>query len=202
MEPGQVASPTARRTRRWVTVAAVLVPAAAVLGLLGYGFSRDARYIPTPLLAQPAPAFALPLFDGGDLQKDELRGHVVVLNFWASWCAPCRAEAPMLEAAARKYRDQGVLFVGANIQDREADARRFLEEFGVTYPNGVDRGSRVAIDYGVWGLPETFVIDRTGRITYKHVGELSWAALTAKVDEALDGRVSRAEGRGAYQSTQ
>lgn len=108
----------------------------------------------------------------------------------------------MLEAAWQKYKDADVVFVGANIQDQDASAREFLKEFGITYPNGVDRGSRIAIDYGVWGLPETFIIDRTGRITYKHVGAIAWPTLTSKLDEALQGVVSPSEGKGDYRSIQ
>ena len=107
----------------------------------------------------------------------------------------------MLEAAWQKYKNEGAVFVGVNIQDKEPDARAFLEEFGITYPNVIDQGSRVAIDYGVWGLPETFFIDREGRITYKHVGALGRSTVTAKLDEALRGVVSASEGRGDYQST-
>jgi cytochrome c biogenesis protein CcmG/thiol:disulfide interchange protein DsbE len=184
-----------------VRLIAVLVPGAAVLAALGYGVTREARYIPTPFLAKPAPAFALTLFDGTTLRLEDLRGKVVFLNFWASWCPPCRAEARTLEAAWQKYRGEGVVFVGASIQDNETDARAFLEEFGITYPNGIDRGSRIAISYGVWGLPETFIIDTRGRITYKHVGALGWATLTAKLDEALRGIVSASEGRGDYRPT-
>ncbi|MBI4636672.1 MAG: redoxin domain-containing protein, partial [Candidatus Rokubacteria bacterium] len=90
---------------------------------------------------------------------------------------------------------------GVNIQDKEESARAFLEEFGITYPNGLDRGSRIAIEYGVWGLPETFFIDRGGRITYKHVGALGWETITTKVEEAMQGMVSTTEGRGEYQSS-
>ena len=187
--------------RRLVVAAAILLPVAAVLALLAYGFTTEPKYILTPLIAKPAPLFTLPRFDGGELRLEELRGKVVFLNFWASWCPPCRAEARTLEAAWQKYKNEGVVFVGANIQDRESDARAFLEEFGITYPNVIDRGNRVAIDYGVWGLPETFFIDREGRITYKHVGALGWQTVTTKLDEALQGVVSASEGRGDYRST-
>jgi cytochrome c biogenesis protein CcmG/thiol:disulfide interchange protein DsbE len=188
-----------RRLIRW---ALIILPLLAVLGLLAYGFTREPRYIPTPLLAKAAPSFALPLFDGTVLRLEDLRGKVVFLNFWASWCPPCRAEARTLEAAWQEYKDQGVVFVGANIQDKEADARAFLEEFAITYPNGIDRGSKIAIDYGVWGLPETFIIDREGRIVYKHVGALDWHTLSGKLDEALRGVASASEGRGDYRPVQ
>jgi len=181
---------------------AVLLPTMAVLGLLAWGFTREANFIPTPLLAKPAPAFSLTLFDGSVLRLVELRGKVVFLNFWASWCPPCRAEARMLEASWRGYKGRGVVFLGVNIQDKEEAAREFLGEFDVTYPNGMDPGSKIAIDYGVWGLPETFIIDREGRITYKHVGALGAETVIAKLDEALQGIVSSSEGQGEFQSVQ
>ena len=180
---------------------AILAPALGLLALLGYGFTREPKFIPTPFLSKPAPPFTLTLFDGRRLRLEELRGKVVFLNFWASWCPPCRAEARDFEAAWRKYKDEGVVFVGVDTQDEEARARGFIAEFGVTYPNGMDPGGRIAIDYGVWGLPETFFIDGQGRITYKHVGTLGWNTIAAKLDEALRGVVSAAEGRGEYQST-
>lgn len=104
----------------------------------------------------------------------------------------------MLEAAWQAYKDRDVVFIGANIQDQDANARAFLEEFGITYANGTDRGSRIAIEYGVWGLPETFIIDRAGRITYKHVGAIGWPILAAKLDEALQGVASLGEGKGDF----
>jgi cytochrome c biogenesis protein CcmG/thiol:disulfide interchange protein DsbE len=189
------------RWRRLLVATAVLGPVLAILALLAYGFTTEPKYIPTPLLAKPAPPFTLTLFDGSTLALEQLRGKVVFVNFWASWCPPCRAEARMLEVAWRKYREEGVVFVGVNIQDKEESARAFLKEFGVTYPNGLDRGSRIAIEYGVWGLPETFLIDRDGRITYKHVGALGWETVATKLAEAMQGVVSTAEGRGEYQSS-
>jgi cytochrome c biogenesis protein CcmG, thiol:disulfide interchange protein DsbE len=196
------ASFLARMIRRLLLTAAVLVPTMAVLGLLAWGFTREAKFISTPLLARPAPAFSLTLFDGAGLRLEELRGKVVFLNFWASWCPPCRAEARMLEASWRGFKGRGVVFLGINIQDKDEAAREFLREFDVTYPNGMDPGSKIAIDYGVWGLPETFIIDREGRITYKHVGALGAETVIAKLDEALQGIVSTSEGRGEFQSVQ
>jgi cytochrome c biogenesis protein CcmG, thiol:disulfide interchange protein DsbE len=188
--------------RRLFIAAAVLVPAVAVLALLAYGFWTDSRYIPSPLLGKPAPPFTLTLFDGSVLKLEELRGKVAFVNFWASWCVPCREEAPALEAASRAYRPRDVMFIGINIQDKEPDARAFLDEFGITYPNGIDHGSQIAVDYGVYGVPETFIIDRAGRITYKQIGAMSAATITAKVDEALSGVGGASEGRGAFRSVQ
>jgi len=195
---GAATSAGARGWRQALAIAGVLLPAVAVLGVLAFGFTREARYIASPLLGRPAPAFILPLLDGGVLRLEDLRGKVVVLNFWASWCPPCRAEARALEAVWRKHRDLGVVLVGANIQDQDADARAFVEEFAITYPNGVDRGSKIAIDYGVWGLPETFIIGREGRIIYKHVGGVAGETLAGKLEKVLRGVESPSEGRGDY----
>jgi cytochrome c biogenesis protein CcmG/thiol:disulfide interchange protein DsbE len=90
---------------------------------LAYGFISDSRYIYSPLIAQPAAPFTLTLFDGGTLSSKDLLGKAVLLNFWASWCVPCRAEARALEAAWQKYKDRDVVFLGVNIQDKEEDAR-------------------------------------------------------------------------------
>jgi len=184
----------------WKRLVIGLVVVVPILALLVYGFTRDPREIASPLIARPAAPFTLTLFDGRRLTLAELRGTVVVLNFWASWCLPCREEARALEAAWRRYQDREVVFVGVDIQDTEDDARAFLREFGVTYPNGADAGSRIAIEYGVYGIPETFVIDRQGRITYKHVGAVDRGTLSAKLDEALRGIVSGAEGKGAFRA--
>ncbi len=188
-------------TRRLAVLAAILGPAVAVLALLAYGFGRESRDIRSPLIARPAPVLTLALFDGSTIRLEDLKGKVVFLNFWASWCPPCRAEARMLEEAWRKYKDDGVVFLGVNTQDTEEAARNFLEEFSITYPNGQDPGGRIAIDYGTWGLPESFFIDAAGRITYKHVGAIGWETLLAKVEEARRGIVSAGEGRGEYQSS-
>ncbi len=188
--------------RRLFVAAAVLLPAIALLALLAYGFHTDTHYIPSPLIGKPAPRFTLTLFDGDVLRLENLRGNVVFLNFWASWCVPCREEAPALEAAWQGYRPRGVVFVGINIQDKEPDARAFLDEFSITYANGIDPGSKIAVDYGVYGIPETFVIDRGGRISYKHIGAITSATLTTKLDQVLAGETPVSEGRGDFRTVQ
>jgi cytochrome c biogenesis protein CcmG/thiol:disulfide interchange protein DsbE len=187
--------------RRALIAGAVLGPALAVLALLAYGFTREPRDIESPILGRPAPPFTLTLFDGRTLRLEDLRGRVVFLNFWASWCPPCRAEAPMLEAMWRELKDQDVVFLGVNTQDEAPRAQAFLDEFDITYPNGRDPGGRIAIDYGVWGLPEAFIVAPQGRITYKHIGTVGPALLAAKIAEARRGVVSARQGRGEYQST-
>ena len=183
--------------RRIIITLAVLLP---LIGILAYGFIRDPRYINSPLIGRPATSFAVTLFDGKKLTLDDLKGKAVFLNFWASWCPPCRAEARDLEAAWQTFKDGDVLFLGIDIQDTDEDARAYLKEFNITYPNGRDLSGKVAVDYGVWGIPETFFIDPQGRITYKHVGSLGSALITAKLDEARRGIVSAKEGKGSYQS--
>jgi cytochrome c biogenesis protein CcmG/thiol:disulfide interchange protein DsbE len=155
---------------RWAIPAAV-VP---VLVLLAYGFKTDLREIPSPLLGRPAAAFSLTSFEGAALSLEGLRGQVVMLNFWASWCIPaCYEEAPAVERTWRDYKDKGVMVVGVNIQDKEEAARAFLRRFEHSFPNAPDPKGRVSVDYGVYGVPETFFIDRKGRVRFKQVGALT-----------------------------
>jgi cytochrome c biogenesis protein CcmG/thiol:disulfide interchange protein DsbE len=183
--------------RRLIITLAVILP---FIALLAYGFFRDARYIPSPLIGRPAPAFSVTLFDGQKLNLADLRGKVVFVNFWASWCPPCIAEAKDLDATWRRLKNEDVVFLGIEIQDTEANGREFVEKFGVTYPNGADSSNRIAIDYGVWGIPESFFIDPDGRIVYKHVGGIGAEILTAKVAEARQRIITTKEGKGDYQS--
>jgi len=159
-------------TRRWRW----LLPLAAVpvLALLAYGFTLSPRDIPSPLVGRPAAAFTLTSFDGAPVTLDALRGKVVVLNFWASWCYPaCYEEAPVLERAWRAYRDRGVVVLGVDIQDKDEAGRKFIRDFSLTFPNAPDPAGKVSIDYGVYGVPETFFIDRQGRIRRKYVGAVT-----------------------------
>ena len=185
---------------RWIRLGFVIAILAGIAWLLAYGFTRDSRYIQSPLVAKDAPSFTLALFDGGTLALKDLRGKAVLVNFWASWCVPCRAEAGELESAWEKYKDRGVVFLGVNIQDKEEDARAFMKEFGITYLNGRDASGKIAVDYGVWGIPETFFVDAQGRITYKHAGELRTPTITSKLDAALRGIVSAEQGKSEYPS--
>lgn len=171
---GQAAPAPARSA-----IAARLLAFGVVLGLLGllaWGLTGDRTRIGTvPLEGKPAPDFELARFDGGTLRLSDLRGRPVVLNFWASWCQPCRDEAPLLEATARARPD--VVFIGINIQDKRPDAEAYLAQFGISYPNVLDASGAVSIDYGVSGIPETFFIDRTGRIAKKWIGPLNQSQL-------------------------
>jgi len=169
-----------------------------ILGLLIFGFTRDARYITSPLLAKPGTPFTITMFDGRKLSLEDLRGKAVFLNFWASWCLPCREEARDLEAAWQKAKDKNLVFVGVALQDTDKNAQEFLKEFNITYPNGKDESGKIAVDYGTWGIPESFFIDPQGRITYKHVGGIRAALVIDKLEEAAKSIVSAQEGKGDY----
>ena len=165
-----------------------LIPLAAlpIVGLLAYGFRMDPRSVPSPLVGRPAPAFALTSFDGTPVTLEGQRGQVVVLNFWASWCYPaCYEEAPLLEETWRRLRGRGLAVLGVAIQDKEPASREFIERFGLTFPNAPDRTGRTSIEYGVYGVPETFVIDRRGMIRRKHVGALTAAVVQEWIEPLL-----------------
>jgi cytochrome c biogenesis protein CcmG, thiol:disulfide interchange protein DsbE len=183
----------------WRRLLITVLLIAPVLWLLAFGFTRDARYITSPLLAKEAAPFTVTLFDGRKISLNDLRGKAVFLNFWASWCTPCRAEAKDLEAAWQRLKDKNMVFLGVAIQDKEKDSRAFLQEFNITYANGWDESGKIAVDYGVWGIPESFFIDPQGRITYKHVGGIRAALVNVKLEEAARGIVSAKEGKEDYQ---
>ena len=170
----------------WIGMVAVVVP---LLLVLASGLRRDPRALPSPLVGRLAPPFELQLFNGGRLTSAELRGRLVVLNFWASWCVPaCTDEAPALEAIWEQYRAKGVTVVGVNIQDRDAPARAFIQRFGQTFPTGMDPRGLISIDYGVYGVPETYVIDRSGRTVYKYAGAVSEELLAPVIAPLLETR--------------
>jgi cytochrome c biogenesis protein CcmG/thiol:disulfide interchange protein DsbE len=136
----------------------------------------------------PAPQFALSRLDApGKLKLASLRGKVVVLNFWASWCVPCKSEAPRLEAAWQRYRGRGVVVIGVDGQDFTGDAKRFIRKHGITYPNVHDGPGDIGTKYGVTGFPETYFVDRRGLLVGDRVvGEVSAAKLTAGIRRALE----------------
>ena len=142
---------------RWLRVVLALVPAVAFMMLLWVGLMRSST---EATVGNAAPDFELPSVKPGEtISSEDLKGRPVVVNFWASWCIPCREEAPLLERAYREYRDDGVIFLGVNIKDAKTDAEGFIEEFGITYPNVRDVDQQLTRPFGVLGLPETFFLD-------------------------------------------
>lgn len=161
-----------------------LIPLAifiVIVGFLGVGLTLNPRLVPSPLIDKPAPAFTLPqLADPAKTfsQKDML-GQVWVLNVWASWCVACREEHPVLVDLAKT---KVVPLYGLNYKDKREDALAWLGRFGDPYTLSiVDRDGRVGIDFGVYGVPETFVIDKQGVIRYKHIGPVTPESLQAKI---------------------
>lgn len=132
-----------------------------------------------------APDFTLTGFDGRTATLSALRGQVVVVNFWASWCPPCREEAAYLERTWRDYQDRGVVFIGVDWVDTEKEALAYIDEFDITYLNGPDLGTRIAQDYRIRGVPETFFVDKDGRLRGVHIGPLFPPELDKRIDELL-----------------
>ena len=136
---------------------------------------------------RPAPDFVLTTYDGQRLQLSDFRGQVVLLNFWASWCPPCRVEAPVLQRAAERLDSAGLVVIGIDVWDDAAQARAFLDEFGVTYPNVEDTTRSIPVEFGVTGLPETFVISRSGVLVSRWVGPINDEQLADLVAPLLEG---------------
>lgn len=170
------------RGRTWILLPLLGVP---ILLLLWWGLGRDPTAISSPLPGRMAPTFRLETLDGDTLDMADLRGQVVVLNFWASWCVPCIQEHPVLREAGERYREDGVRVVGVLYQDSRRNAIDFMERLGGDWPTVLDPGTRTAIDYGVYGVPETFFIDRTGRIAYKQIGPVNREVMTTWIERLL-----------------
>ena len=167
-----------------------------LVALFAFGLRHDPHDIPSPLPGKIAPPFALAVFAPGQpplarpvgdtVRLSELRGQVVVLNFWASWCLSCRDEHSTLSAVARQYVGKPVRFVGSLYQDRTSNGTEWIGEMGgQSYPSVEDPKSRTAIDYGLYGVPETFIISPDGRIARKIVGPVDAVVVTRIVDSLL-----------------
>ena len=168
------------RRRRLVFTIPILAFLALVV-LLAVGLGRDPRLIPSPLIGKPVPEFELPPVKGRSLglASRDLKGEVSLVNVFASWCVACKEEHPFFMQLAR---DRVVPVHGLNYKDRPEDAERWLNEMGDPYTRtGADIDGRVGIDWGVYGVPETFVIDREGRIAYKHIGPVNADVLNNKI---------------------
>jgi cytochrome c biogenesis protein CcmG/thiol:disulfide interchange protein DsbE len=165
-----------------------LIPLIIFLVLVGFlyiGLFRDPREIPTPLKDKPAPAFAAPSLNdpARTIQRADLLGKVWILNVWASWCGACRDEHPLLVAW---NRDQHVTLIGLNYKDERAAGLGWLQQLGNPYTDSVfDHKGNIGIDFGVYGVPETFVIDKTGVIRMKHTGPLTPDVLQNEIEPLL-----------------
>jgi cytochrome c biogenesis protein CcmG/thiol:disulfide interchange protein DsbE len=165
-----------------------LVPMGIFLGVLGFlfvGLGLNPREVPSPLVGKPAPAFQLPRLDdpAQTVGRNDLLGKVWMLNVWASWCAPCREEHPLVIDIARRKL---VPVYGLNYKDQTQAARGWLANLGDPYTATlVDANGRVGIDFGVYGVPETFIIDRQGVIRYKHTGPLTAEVVRTRIEPLL-----------------
>ena len=173
---------TRRRAR---LLAGVVTVVAVVVVLLMTGLGRDPSVIASPLVGRAAPNFTLPQLDGPPVTLAKLRGQVVVINFWASWCTECQVEQAALDRAWQQFRDSGVVVIGVNFEDSTGAARGYVNTEGVTYPVVEDSGSHTALAYGLRGVPETFVVNRSGRIVSHVIGPVTAATLSGEINAML-----------------
>lgn len=166
-------------------VAAVALLALAPLAYLLLSLTGLSITVPGVERTRPAPDFTAPGLNSASVRLADLRGRPVVLNFWASWCPPCRAEMPEFERVWQTYRDQGVIFVGVNTSDRGDKAQSFLLESKVSYQNVVDATNDIAVMFAATSLPTTVFIDREGRIVSRRVGAMSAQQVATQVEDLL-----------------
>ncbi len=182
--------------RSWILVLSI-IPALALFALMGWGLARsggnpgglsvNSKLGEVPVINGPAFSFSAISLDGTEINPLALRGKVVMIDFWSSWCPPCRAESPVLSQVYQEYKDKGepIEFIGIAIWDRDEDIRRFVDEFNLKYPIAVDPKGRIAIGYGVAGIPEKFFIDSSGTLKKKLIGPMNAGALRSILDEML-----------------
>jgi cytochrome c biogenesis protein CcmG/thiol:disulfide interchange protein DsbE len=174
---------------RKLTLAIITIVFVGVLGLFVWGMLNKEPITGLSgitMVNRQAPDFTLTTFDGATISLADLRGKPIVINFWASWCPPCRIEAPLLERTWRAVKNRGVIFIGVDIQDREEDALNYIREFDITYPNGPDPTGEISIDYGVSGLPVTFFVSRKGEIIRRWVGAIETRVLISSIKEIME----------------
>jgi cytochrome c biogenesis protein CcmG/thiol:disulfide interchange protein DsbE len=197
--------PVARRSRRlrWAALTAVVVVVMGFSLVAWNRFGRDPSLVSSPLIGKPAPEFALPDLDDDTgearVRSADYDGRLYVVNFWASWCVPCREEAPHLQSFYERWSSRGVGVVGIVYNDRAEDARDFRDQFGLTYPQAMDDDGRAAIDFGVFGVPETYVIDQRGVVMAKLIGAVGPDSLDRVVSQVLAGETYTAE-NGDYRT--
>jgi cytochrome c biogenesis protein CcmG, thiol:disulfide interchange protein DsbE len=178
----QASESNSHQVRRYITVIAAFAFVFALLALVGWGLAKAQR---GQVSSGKAPDFTMNSFDGKTVHLQDLRGKVVILNFWASWCKPCRDEAAYLESTWRKYKDQGVVFIGVDYVDTEPEALKYIREFDISYFNGPDLGTRVSQAYNIKGVPETFYISKNDEVRGMKIGPLQAPELDDKIEELL-----------------
>lgn len=181
------------RRRHVITTVSIVMAAIAFIGLLAKGLTIDTTKVPPANVDKPALPFSVAWIQGqkfipsaseGGFRLDDIKGHPVILNFWASWCVSCREEAQELQKFWMLH-DKDVLVVGIAIQDEKDAAQKFANYFGKTYALGLDVDGKAAIDYGVSGVPETFLIDRQGIIRHKEIGPVTVAKLESLMPKIM-----------------
>jgi cytochrome c biogenesis protein CcmG/thiol:disulfide interchange protein DsbE len=169
-----------RYSPAWIAAGVVSL---VVVVLLGYGLLF--KPLSALQVGSPVPDFQLTAFDGSPMRLSDYRGQVVVVNFFASWCTPCREEAPAMEQTWQAYQGRGVQFFGIAYKDAASKAQAFLQEFDATYPSTSEPGNRTARDYGVTGVPETYVVDQQGTLVRHYLGAITKAQLSQDLNQLL-----------------
>ncbi len=177
---------------RPLTLGIAVVAIAAVIGLMVLALSEGSKKGKRPVVGAAAPDFTLTLFPEytaglpNPLSLSALRGKVVVINFWASWCGPCHEEADALQNVHARFKDRGVVFLGVDILDTDRDAFGYLTRYGISYANGLDTAQRISSQiYRITGQPETFIIDTDGTVHTVIIGPTSEQNLAQKIEDAL-----------------
>lgn len=170
--------------RSWLTPGNIVLLVGIIAVALVFGVALAQRNKGQPTEG-PAPDFTLTTLDGEQVTLSSLRGKVVLINFWASWCVPCEDEAPSLQAAWERYRGQDVVFLGVAWTDTERGARAFMAEYGQDYPNGLDLGTKIAELYGITGVPETFIVDKKGNVRAFYPTTITQDTIAENIDTLL-----------------
>jgi cytochrome c biogenesis protein CcmG/thiol:disulfide interchange protein DsbE len=181
---GETVEPQTHKRRFGAGSIVILVGIIAIAAVFGLMLARQNQGQPT---SGAAPDFEFTTFEGETMRLSDLRGNVVVLNFWASWCTPCAAEAPELEATWQAYKDHNVVFLGVAYADNGPRSLEFMDRYGLTYMNAPDLGTRISEVYGIRGVPETFIIDPNGNVAQFIYANVNQKQLTKILDQVLAG---------------